>query len=202
MKFIHFFSKKYNNYHIINSLYPSCLLCGNFTFGGICNFCLKGLEELAKPQMDKNLKLIYFFKYEDIEDIIKSKYLPFGNKILEKVASITFGKIFQNPFPFPVTAIPIDPFPYRGFSHTAILAKYLPFPITYGLYLKNRVQYSGKDMAFRLTNLREFIYKGPCNIKGILIDDVVTTGLTIKVATQFLEQFNIDIIATFSLAKH
>ncbi|MRJ06202.1 MAG: hypothetical protein C6I01_01620 [Epsilonproteobacteria bacterium] len=182
-------------------LYPSCLLCGNMSFGGICRRCLRGVEELAEPQIDKKLNLLYFFQYKDIEPIIKAKYHPFGNRVLEKIAPVVFGKIAKNPFPFPVVGIPIDPVPYRGFSHTAILARHLPFPLTYGLKAKERVQYSGKDMEFRLKNLRKFTYSGPRGIRGVLIDDLVTTGLTLKVASQFLEKFQVEIVGSIALAR-
>jgi competence protein ComFC len=156
---------------------------------------------LAHPQLDRELNLIYFFHYRDLEPILKTKYHPFGNRILEAVAKRILGKIEVNPFPFPVVGIPIDPVPYRGFSHTAILARHLPFPVTYGLIEKNRVQYSGQSFEFRLKNLRQFIYTGPSHIRGVLIDDVATTGLTLKVATQKLEEHQVEVVGAITLAR-
>ena len=82
-----------------------------------------------------------------------------------------------------VLAVAIDDFPQSGYSHTAILANALKsknIKIRFGaLRAKNRVNYSGKTLEYRLNNPRDFVYT-PGNLKNvILIDDIVTTTTTI-----------------------
>jgi competence protein ComFC len=61
------------------------------------------------------------------------------------------------------------------------------------LIAKNLVQYAGKDLNFRLNNPRDFEYKGKKNISVILVDDVVTTGTTLKEAKKVLANFGVKV---------
>ena len=106
-------------------------------------------------------------------------------------------------YPEKLNIIPIDDNPKKGFSHTAVLASTIKgHNVLYSTLLsKNDIHYAGKDLEFRLKNLKEFEYKGKEHIDVVLIDDVVTTGLTIKQAKKELEKHNVNVLFSVVLAN-
>ena len=117
--------------------------------------------------------------------LLLSKYEYIGNSIYTVLAKNSFKKFSKNFSSF-ATVVPIDDTINRfGYAHTAILARsmkttYLK-PKFNILKARNRVHYAGKSLSFRLQNPRDFIYKGKKE-DIILIDDIVTTGVTLKEA--------------------
>jgi len=68
------------------------------------------------------------------------------------------------------------------------------------LMANNKVNYSGKNLQFRLENPRDFSYIGKKDIEVILVDDIVTTGTTLKEATQLLKQNGVEVLFALTLA--
>jgi competence protein ComFC len=131
-----------------------------------------------------NFKVVSFYEYRQIEPLLLTKHHAVGSEIYKILAKNSFSEFSKN-FKSEAFAVPIDDRIDSGYSHTAILAHALKsrfIKAKYGvLEAKNRVTYSGKPLSFRLQNPREFRYKGP---KGdiVLVDDIVTTGTTLKEA--------------------
>lgn len=100
--------------------------------------------------------------------------------------------------------IPVDDKPRWGYSHTAILAKELAKlgcrPLFGRLRAQKRVSYSGKPLSFRIKNPRDFIYRGDGNIDAVLVDDIVTTGLTLQEARQTLQKYGVRVKMAIALA--
>ena len=65
---------------------------------------------------------------------------------------------------------------------------------------QNRVKYAGKSLEFRLNNPRNFIYKAKKDISVVLIDDIITSGTTIREAIESLEKYNVKVINVITLA--
>ncbi len=185
-----------------------CVICAKFSIPLICKSCQEKLLQanLNKREIDKDFEIFSFYKYSDIEELLKSKYMPFGSFIFNILAKNSFKK-FSDSFNFDtkIYAIPIDDIPKREFSHTALLAKHLKSktikPIYNSLIAKNRVEYSGKTLDFRLKNRRNFVYNGKSKIDVILIDDVVTTGLTMKEAKLKLSEYGVKVMFGITLAN-
>lgn len=68
------------------------------------------------------------------------------------------------------------------------------------LMAKKRVKYSGKSLQFRLENPREFVYKGKHNIDVILVDDIITTGITLQEAQKVLMSYGVNVLFALTLA--
>jgi competence protein ComFC len=125
--------------------------------------------------------------------------------VLNQIAKHTFGE-FAKSFNFEdkVAAIGIDDVSQNGYSHTAILAKALKSssitPVYRALRATNKVKYSGQSYDFRRKHPRNF---SVC-LKGveyvILVDDVVTSGLTLKEASECLKKEGIDVLFALTLA--
>jgi competence protein ComFC len=51
-----------------------------------------------------------------------------------------------------------------------------------------------------LENPREFYYTGEQGIEAILIDDIITTGVTLQEAQQELERHGVEVLFAVTLA--
>jgi len=146
--------------------------------------------------------IVSFYYYDEIEFLIKYKYHPFGSRVFKLLAKNSF-KLFSQVYKEKVYSISIDDNVKKGYSHTAILnhalkSKYIT-PLYKKLLSKNDVSYAGKDLKFRMNNPRNFVYTGPKNIDVILVDDVVTTGITLNEAKKVLKENNVNVIFSMVL---
>jgi len=62
------------------------------------------------------------------------------------------------------------------------------------------VNYSGRSLQFRLEHPRDFVYKGKSNIDVILVDDIITTGITLQEAQKVLMSHGINVLFALTLA--
>ncbi len=172
-----------------------CLLCGRLSFSLICKECR---ERFLKPNITKRvlssgLEVYSFYKYSHIENLILTKHKGVGYFVYNILANESF-KLFADSFKYDqkVYAIPIDDNVKSGYSHTAILNKQLKSryikPMFSKLRARNRVNYSGKNLLFRQNNPRHFKYSFKSDIEVILVDDIITTGTTLKEAEETLQK--------------
>lgn len=172
-----------------------CLVCHSLSFKLICKDCLKRwfTPSFFERSIGNNFKVYSFYEYSHIKEFINLKYKKYGSFVLKLIAKESFKK-FANEFKYTnkLFAIPIDDNPINGFSHTAILANELKSnyikPLFNSLKARNRISYAGKDYQFRLNNPRDFIYCGKTGIDVILVDDIITTGLTMIEAYSVLKK--------------
>jgi competence protein ComFC len=186
-----------------------CAICERLSFEAICDECIRKLlkEERHTRILEDGLKVYSFFSYASVSPIIFTKHHFWGHRILQKIASHTFAD-FAAEFEFAekAAAVAIDDKPASGYSHTAILTHALKsasiIPVYGALRAKNNVKYSGKTYEFRRKNPRRFTVSSKLkNFKyAILVDDVVTSGLTLKEAKETLEKEGIDTLFALVLA--
>ena len=167
----------------------------------ICKKCQKKFltPTFYKRELSKDFFVYSFYKFDEVQDFINTKYEFYGDKVYTILSSISFGKFAQNfTFENEVFAIGIDDHTRHEFSHTAVLAKSLKSkyitPKFDLLKAQNKVKYAGKDLEFRKKNKRDFKYRGKRNIQVILVDDVVTTGSTMLEAKEILEKYNCEVL--------
>ena len=185
-----------------------CLSCHKLS---MATFCKKCQERLLKPTIIKrtinNLEVYSFFKYQHIQDLLLTKHTPQGFKIYKALAKLSF-KLFMDNFikndPRDVYVIGVDENVKSGYSHVALLTHEMSHKhvkVLHGkLMARNLVNYSGKKLQYRLENPRDFIYTGPKDINVILVDDIITTGTTIKEAKEVLEKHGIEVLFALTLA--
>jgi competence protein ComFC len=136
------------------------------------------------------MSVYYLYEYSEIEPLLLEKHSPAGWRLWQALAPIAFEAL---PVCDPMLyAVAIDDRCGGGYSHTAILARALQAR-GYGyrpglLYAQNRVRYAGRSKAYRLAHPRGFVYRGPAWHEAILVDDVVTTGLTMQEAAGALRR--------------
>ena len=63
-----------------------------------------------------------------------------------------------------------------------------------------RSGYAGKSLQFRLDNPRDFDYHGKKDVDVILVDDIITTGITLQEAQKVLTQSGVNVLFALVLA--
>jgi competence protein ComFC len=103
-----------------------------------------------------------------------------------------------------VYIVGIDEYVKNGYAHVSLLTRAMKtktsIPQHSALMAQNRVNYSGKSLQFRLENPREFVYKGKSNIDVILVDDIITTGITLQEAQNVLLSHGVNVLFALTLA--
>ncbi len=177
-----------------------CIICNNFSFEIICKECQK---KYLKPDIKIKNNTVSFYRYDEIEWLVKYKYHRFGDRVFKILAENSF-KIFAQNINEKFFVIPVDDKIKKGFSHTAILARSMKnkflTPLFNSLHSANNVKYAGESLEFRLKNPRNFKYSGPKNIDVILVDDIKTTGTTLNEAKEVLSQYGVNVYLSIVLA--
>ena len=184
-----------------------CLTCETISWHIICKTCQQNLLEpqFNKRELEKDFFVYSFYNYEDIKDLLNSKYEFYGDKIFNILGNFSFKKFASNfNYNEDIVAIPIDDHTRHEFSQSAILAKNLNSsnitPQYSTLKATNIIKYAGKGLEFRKKNKRKFKYSGKNNLKVILVDDIVTSGLTILEAKKVLEKHGCEVIFVLVLS--
>lgn len=182
-------------------------MCEGLSLLHICTKCQNTFlsPSIYRRKILNNIEVISFYKYEEIKDLLHTKHTDLGYYIYTILAKNSFKK-FAAEFSYDgkVASVAIDDHVKGGYSHTAILNKSLKSPhikpLFGKLHAKNRVTYSGKSREFRLLNPRDFEIKNLREKEIILVDDIVTTGLTFTQAINSLQKSGHSVIFCLSLA--
>jgi competence protein ComFC len=184
------------------------LSCHKLSWQTFCNKCQ---DKFLKPSISKrkigSLDIYSFFKYQNIEDLLLTKHTTQGYIVYRALAKQTFRpfiKKFIEEDSATVYIIGIDENIKSGYSHVSLLSQQLECKNSKVLYSKlmatNQVNYSGKNLQFRLENPRNFHYSGVEDIEAILVDDIITTGTTLKEAVKILEKHRVKVLFALTLA--
>ena len=189
-----------------------CFSCDNFSIEPVCKECQK---DFLTPEMIEEevgaLEVVSFFDYYLTVEFIKSKYISSGYRIYKFIAQKYFAPFLkayvENIDSDKLYVIGVDENVDRGYSNVALLTHYATLknskaiPLHNALKAKNRVQYAGESLEFRLENPREFVYSGPENIDAIIIDDTTTTGITLEQAHRVLKEHNVNVLFALTVAN-
>jgi competence protein ComFC len=153
------------------------------------------------------MDVISFFRYSTLQSLLHTKHKPEGYRIYKFLANITLKPFiyeFVENVDTDVYIIGVDEFVKSGYAHVALLTHAMKMkhaiPLHSSLLAQNRVNYSGKSLQYRLNNPRKFIYSGKQNIDAILVDDIITTGITLQEAQQILEKNSVNVLFALTLA--
>ena len=174
-----------------------CIICTHLSFETICKKCRERfLVPKVEYEIKDGLQIIYFYRYDDIATLLKTKHTPIGYRVFHTLAKELFKKI-----KIPYTLLPIDYHIAHGYNHSAIIAKHAGKNVQYGaLQATNKVSYSGKTLRFRKQNPRGFIYKGKGLQRAVLVDDIYTTATTLNEAKRVLAKHGVETVFAITLA--
>ena len=185
-----------------------CLSCHQLSIATFCTTCQ---SNLLKPSVTKrtfgSLEVYSFFNYQHIEDLLLTKHTAQGYQLYKALAQLSFKPFIQKFIehdPREIYVLGVDEKVQSGYSHVALLTNALRHKYVKVEHAKlmstNSVKYSGKSLQFRLENPRKFIYNGKKDIEVILVDDIVTTGITLKEAVEVLKQSRVKVLFALTLA--
>ena len=185
-----------------------CYSCSKLSFKIICKTCVSQLfTSSMSTRKVGTLDVISFFKYSSLETLLHSKHKPEGYRIYKALAQMTmkpFIEEFVESDERDVYIVGIDEYVKSGYAHVALLSRAMKtrtsFPLHSSLMARNRVNYSGKSLQFRLEHPRDFNYKGKSNIDVILVDDIITTGITLQEAQKVLMEHGVNVLFALTLA--
>lgn len=185
-----------------------CYSCAKLSFSIICQTCRKNLfSTTIGTRTVGTLDVIYFYKYSQVESLLHTKHKPEGYRIYRALAKMTvkpFIKEFTEADDRQVYVVGVDEYVKSGYAHVALLThamktKYVK-PLHATLIAQSRVNYSGKSLQFRLEHPRDFTYTGKINVDVILVDDIITTGITLQEAQKALMQAGVNVLFALVLA--
>lgn len=185
-----------------------CFNCGSFALLDLCEHCIDELSEfsLGVRMLEGDFKVYSFYKYQDIKHLLHSKHKFYGYFAFNALAKIAFSRFkdFFAPQSF-VNAVALDDKVENGlYSHSAILARHLKTkfvkPLYRVLHSRSKVKYSGQSVAFRQKHKRRYELLKKPKFPVILVDDVVTTGLSLLEAKEILEKNKISVLFALVLA--
>ncbi len=186
-----------------------CFSCSKLSVSILCEICVKELFPIEiHTRTMGTLDIISFYKYTTLEALLLTKHKPEGYRIYKALAKITmkpFMEEFVENAEGDVYIIGVDEQVKSGYAHVALLTHAMKMktsiPLHASLMAQNRVNYSGKDLQFRLANPRNFKYTGKKNIDAILVDDIITTGITLQEAQKVLMQHGVNVLFALTLAN-
>lgn len=212
---------------LLNIIFPaSCLTCGkNGT--EFCLDCLYDSPNSPRPTEDwifpifdyRHIpikKSIWLLKYKGRKRFAKIFANVLYGRILEELADLQIMKNFQRPILIPIP-LSFSRKKERGYNQTELMAKELvkldrkskeiSFNLETDILIKikdTEHQARIKDRALRLKNLiNSFVVKNSEKLKNrnvILLDDVTTTGATLREAKKILKQNGVKKIIAFTIA--
>jgi competence protein ComFC len=159
---------------------------------------------LYKRKLENGIEVFSFYRYEDIKALLFTKHTDLGFHIYKLLAQLSFTKFAQEfEWARRVASIAIDDNIKSGYSHTALLNRSLSSknikPHFNKLRAQNTLSYSGKSRTFREANPRNFTLKRFSENEVILVDDIVTTGATLREASTKLTQAGKEILFCLTL---
>ena len=182
-------------------------MCESLSLSHICSTCRDTYltPSIYKRKINQNIEVISFYKYSEIKDLLHTKHTDLGFYIYKILAKQAFAK-FATEFSFGATlvSIGIDDNVKSGYSHTAILNKYLTCrdikPLFNKLRSTNDISYSGKSREYRLMNPRDFKLNYFTEKNVIIVDDIITTGFTLDQAIQTIKSNKKEVLFCLTLA--
>jgi competence protein ComFC len=173
--------------------------------------CRQCSERLFKPTVSRRrvgtLEVVSFYKYSTIESLLLHKHKPEGYRIFRDLAKMTmepFIRSFVEEDKNLLYIIGIDESVKSGYSHVAVMTRQMKTKYSTILHAAllpgNSVKYAGKTLQYRLDHPRDFQYRGPEGIDAILVDDIITTGITLQEAQSTLKRHHVNVLFALTLA--
>lgn len=157
---------------------------------------------------DPLIKNISLYKYNSFMQEFIARWKYRGDYILGKCFKHEFMKLFDIHFRETVKNAVLVPIPLsrerlyeRGFNQAEMLTSFLPHEIVNSLQRVHTEKQSKKSRRERMLTINPFILCQPINKPVILVDDIYTTGRTIRHAAQLLRENGCPEIYSLTLIR-
>lgn len=182
-----------------------CKRCGRISTKKVCADCQWWIQHFGRDPLILNHSVYAYNK--QMQDIV-AKWKYRGDFILANIFKETFIRSFYNNFSHLLEDICVVPIPLseerlyeRGFNQAKVLADFLPVP---NEEIMTRVH--GEKQA-KMTRLKRISTENPFKMTGniykkvILVDDIYTTGRTLRHAASLLRQHGCPAIYAYTLIR-
>lgn len=182
-----------------------CLICSRPSERNKCKDCL-WWEHLPERDTIQFNYSVYHYNNFMKEIISRWKYRGDGalGYIFQNVFAANFGKI-RSSLPKNIVAVPIplsEPRQLeRGFNQAAMLAKFLPVRSMEILERSTSEKQSKKTRNERIQSVNPFIVEKAINKPVILVDDIYTTGTTLRHAGKVLLEQGCPFVCALTLIR-
>jgi competence protein ComFC len=185
-----------------------CFSCAKFSWSILCEACCKRLfVPTVRTRRVGTLDVISFYRYSTLEPLLLTKHTPQGYRVFKSLAKMTmrpFIEEFVEHDEGDVYIVGVDECVESGYSHVALLTHAMrtkvSHPLHASLIAQNRINYAGKPLQYRLDNPRDFRYTGKEGVDVILVDDIITTGITLQEAQKVLSAHGVNVLFALTLA--
>jgi competence protein ComFC len=216
-------AKKFRNF-LLDLFFPK--FCFNCQREGkyLCKDCqsileISGFHQTLKTKEIDDLYFCADYKNPLIKKLIqKFKYYPFVKDLSKPLSSLIINHLqlldFQPPFyyqkDFVLIPIPLEKrrLKWRGFNQAEEIAKhlseFLKIPLINNILIKNRSTLPQANLSTeeRKKNIiNSFKCKNKIRKKVLLVDDVYTTGSTIKESARILKESGVKKIIAITIAR-
>lgn len=187
-------------YDIVSEPYVGCLLCGRLSLSGACSQCQPGIDRswCGGERRDGLETLINRYKFE----YARAAYEPLGNIILSTLPDLPENTVIV---PIPTIRPHVR---QRGYDHVLLVARYVAAKrhLTLGSTLVRRTAtvQRGASRSARIAQAKEaFMVQGVIDpiAPYLLLDDVVTTGSTLRYAAQTLKDAGVTTVWAVAAAR-
>ncbi|WP_160692036.1 phosphoribosyltransferase family protein [Clostridium sp. C2-6-12] len=200
---------------LIEIIYPRenyCIICGEDDCFGICNRCKESIKFISESYQEEIISCGYYGGVLK-ELILKFKYkndFTAGDILAEILEEYIAEKFCYKEYVLAYIPLSKKSQKARGFNQCEYIARKIAISLeieAIELLIKVKETKEQKKLKKdeRFKNIRgAFGVKKGINIKNkkiILIDDVTTTGATLKEASELLKKFDISDIKLLTLAK-
>lgn len=188
---------------------PFCMKCFKSSTDKICDDC-KSWEEyfLGNDPLEKNISTFYYNEFLK-EIIAKWKYR--GDYILGKIfyheIKLTIKRYYQ-PYLKEAVLVPIplsnNRITERGFNQSELIAQLMTNDHKKIVHLLERVddeKQSKKSRMERIYTKNPFKLRKTINNSVILVDDIYTTGTTIRHAARLLKENGCPAVYSYTLVR-
>jgi competence protein ComFC len=183
-----------------------CALCSRLTDNNkVCMDCERWESD---PDWQGTLvfnKSVFLYNEAIQEMVVKWKYR--GDYILREVFRTAFGKKFLETFSLwnDIVVVPIplskERLAERGFNQAESLASLVETPMHHALARVNGEKQSKKTRRERLASMNPFEVTMEVKKTIVLIDDIYTTGVTLRHAAKKLKESGCPAVYSFTLIR-
>jgi ComF family protein len=190
---------------------PTCAACDAASTATFCDYCRERIEPSAPRHLD-GVPLITLGKYAPplSDAIVRFKYEGRA-ELASRLARLLTHRLEWLELPPNTVLVPVPLHPRRlaarGYNQAALIARELSqvrrLPCEPRLLIRTRdtEQQVGKARAARLSNASgAFALRKAGPRRAILVDDVVTTGATVRACAETLALGGIEVVAVAALA--
>ncbi|MCD7034453.1 ComF family protein [Metabacillus sp. GX 13764] len=153
-------------------------------------------------------KNISIYQYNEEMKAVLARYKFRGDAELSKLFAGEMNKTYREHFREAEAAVPIplseERLYERGFNQAELLAKQIPIPMLHPLKRISTEKQSKKSRKERLQNLHLFQLSYADDIQNkhlLLIDDLYTTGFTVRQAAKILLENGASSVSSLTLIR-